>query len=100
MVEAAAEDTNVGCDEGVMVRARGESTWLLLGCCDPDCSGGNGEADDELRVRAAASELRSVDKGVRPRPAPGAEPGRPQADCCDLSGRMPELLLVPEATEL
>ncbi len=47
MVEAAAEDANVGCDEGVMVRDLGESIWLLLGCCDPGCSGGNGELEDE-----------------------------------------------------
>lgn len=44
-------------------------------------------------------EPRSVDKGVRPRRAEVPGGGRPQADCCDLSCRTPELLVEPEAME-
>ena len=41
----------------------------------------------------------SVDKGVRPRRAAAPGAGSPQADCCDLSCRSPELLVGAEAME-
>ena len=62
--------------------------------------GRKGEAEGGFRGRFVESELRSVDKGVRPRPAPATEPGRPQAECCVLvNGRTPELLVGLEAME-
>ena len=56
---------------------------------------------DVLDGRAAGSdgEPKSVDKGVRPRWAPGVGAGRPQAECCGLRGRTPEGLFVPDAVE-
>lgn len=45
------------------------------------------------------AEPRSVDKGVRPRRAAVPGGGSPQADCCDLNCRTPELLVEPEAIE-
>lgn len=62
--------------------------------------GRNGEAAVGFRGRLVESELRSVDRGVRPRPAPATEPGRPQAECWVLvNGRTPELLVVLEVME-
>lgn len=47
MVEAAAEDAKVDCEEGVMVLDLGDkSGLLLLACCDPDCKGGKGEVEE------------------------------------------------------
>lgn len=48
---------------------------------------------------SSEDEARSVASGVRPRRADVPGGGSPQADCCDLSCRTPELLVVPEAME-
>lgn len=62
--------------------------------------GRNGEAEEGFRDRLEDSELRSVDRGVKPRPAPATEPGRPQAECWVLvNGRTPELFVAFEVTE-
>ncbi len=59
-----------------------------------------GEAVEVGRpVGSSDDEPRSVAKGVRPRRAPEAGAGSPQAEGCALAGRAPELLLVPEAME-
>ena len=57
----------------------------------------NGEDEDEFRADEEGSmeELRVVDNGVRPRRGAGS----PQADCCSLTGRKPELWSSLEALE-
>lgn len=48
---------------------------------------------------SSVGEPRSVDRGVRPRRAAVPGGGSPQADCCDLNCRTPELLVEAEAIE-
>ena len=119
MVEAAAEDADCGLDDGVMARCEVWGNWLECPCRDPDWREGKddreekdrlplrdgsscaveltiggklevkGEDEEEFRTGKEGSreELRLVESGVRPRRGAGS----PQADCCPLTGRKPEL---------
>ncbi len=59
-----------------------------------------GEAVDVGRpVGSSDDEPRSVAKGARPRRAPVAGAGRPQAEGCALAARLLEFLFVTEAME-